>query len=153
MQEAVVLAAPHVQGRRHLGRETQPAQGHVRQVELISLYHPSMKEKMAALGKERTELTAFLADRPEPPALRLHPRLSDLYREKIGALAEALNQPELKPQATELLRCLISEVRMVPDRAAPGFHHIELVGDLAGILALSAPDMTKPPRLQGLRSV
>ena len=116
------------------------------------MYHPSMKEKMAALEKEKAELTAFLADRPEPPALRLHPRLSDLYREKIASLADALNQPELKPQATEILRGLISEVRMVPDRAAPGFHHIELVGDLAGILALSGPDTTKPPRIQGLKS-
>ena len=55
------------------------------------MYHPSMKEKMAALEKEKAELTTFLADRPEPPALRLHPRLSDLYREKIAALAEALS--------------------------------------------------------------
>ncbi len=116
------------------------------------MYHPSMKETMAALEKDKAELTAFLADRPEPPALRLHPRLSDLYREKIASLAEALNQPDMKPQATELLRGLISEVRMVPDRAAPGFHHVELVGDLAGILALGEPDMTKPPLVRGLKS-
>ncbi|GGO38073.1 hypothetical protein GCM10010991_34780 [Gemmobacter aquaticus] len=38
-------------------------------------------------------------------------------------------------------------VRMVPDRNAPGAHQIELVGDLAGILGLAAPDMSKPPRL------
>lgn len=109
------------------------------------MYHPSMKEKMAGLERERAELAARLADQPEPPALRLHPRMSDLYREKIADLAVALNSPELKPVATELLRGLISEVRMVPDHKAPGAHQIELVGDLAGILGLAAADMTKPP--------
>lgn len=111
------------------------------------MYHPSMKEKMAGLEREKTDLSARLADQPEPPALRLHPRMSDLYRAKIADLATALNEPALKPVATELLRGLISEVRMVPDRKAPGAHQIELVGDLAGILGLSAADMTKPPRL------
>ena len=111
------------------------------------MYHPSMKEKMAALEAEKAALTARLAEQPEPPALRLHPRLSDLYRKKIADLAEALNQPELKTQATELLRGLISEVRMVPEEGAPGGHEIELVGDLAGILLLAEADMTKPSRM------
>ena len=111
------------------------------------MYHASMKEKMAGLEREKADLSARLADQPEPPALRLHPRMSDLYRAKIADLATALNEPALKPVATELLRGLISEVRMVPDRKAPGAHQIELVGDLAGILGLFAADMTKPPRL------
>lgn len=111
------------------------------------MYHPSMKEKMAALEGEKSSLARFLATSPEPPALRLHPRMSDLYREKIAELAEALNQPELKPQATELLRGLISEVRMVPAPGIPGGHEIELVGELAGILNLAEADMTKPSRV------
>ena len=111
------------------------------------MYHPSMKAKMADLESTKAKLTAFLEDSPEPPALRLHPRLSDLYREKIADLADALNQPELKLEATQILRGLISEVRMVPEPVAAGGHAIELVGELAGILALSEADMTKPPRL------
>ncbi len=59
----------------------------------------------------------------------------------------------MKLEATQILRGLISEVRMVPDRAAPGLHQIELIGELAGILALSDADTTKPPRMQGLKSV
>lgn len=48
------------------------------------MYHPLMKAKMAALESRKAELATFLEDTPEPPALRLHARLSHLYREKIG---------------------------------------------------------------------
>ncbi|MFE3837736.1 hypothetical protein ABNX41_11655, partial [Rhodobacteraceae bacterium PA1-206B] len=108
-------------------------------------YNSSMKADMVALKDERSSLTRFLATSPEPPALRLHPRMSDLYREEIADLAEALNQPELRPQATELLLGLTSEVRMVPAPGIPGGHEIELVGELARILNLAEADMTKPP--------
>ena len=111
------------------------------------MYHPSMKAKMADLEARKGQLTAFLEDSPETPALRLHPRLSDLYREKIADLTAALNQPTLKPEATQILRSLVSEVRMVPDPDALAGHHIELIGELAGILALSDTDMRQPPRL------
>ena len=111
------------------------------------MYHGSMKAKMTDLESRKARLTAFLDDSPEPPALRLHPRVSDLYREKIANLSAALNQPGMKLEATQILRGLISEVRMLPDPASPGGHQIELVGELAGILALGEADMTKPPRL------
>ncbi|WP_423208842.1 recombinase family protein [Paracoccus yeei] len=111
------------------------------------MYHPSMKAKMAALESRKAELATFLADTPEPPALRLHPRLSHLYREKIANLSKVLQGPGMKREATQILRSLITEIRMLPEASAPGGHEIELVGELAGILALSEADMTKPPRL------
>src|SRR5690606_14984507 len=111
------------------------------------MYHPSMKTKMADLEARKAQLTAFLEDTPEPPALRLHPRLSDLYREKIANLSAALQEPGMKLEATQILRSLITEIRMVPEPDAPGGHEIELLGELAGILALSEADTTKPPRL------
>ena len=77
----------------------------------------------------------------------LHPCLSDLYREKIENLSAALKEPGVKLEATQILRSLVTEIRMLPDPTAPGRHGIELVGELAGILALSDADMTKPPRL------
>ncbi|MFC3183280.1 recombinase family protein [Cypionkella sinensis] len=116
------------------------------------MYHASMKVKMATLEEEKQALTRFLEISPEPPALRLHPRMSDLYRQKIADLAAALNSPSLKLQATALLRGLVTEVRLVPELDAPGGHQIELVGDLAGILGLGGLDMTKPPRMQGPKS-
>ena len=49
-------------------------------------------------------------------------------------------------QTLTILRSLITEIRMVPAPGATGGHEIELIGELAGILALSEADMTKPPR-------
>ncbi|WP_065335533.1 hypothetical protein [Tritonibacter mobilis] len=82
----------------------------------------------------------------EPPALRLHPSLSTRYRELIEDLARSLNAPDVKREAAEALRGLISEVRMVPHTAARNGHAIELIGELAGILRLGGLDATKPPR-------
>ncbi|WP_323010185.1 hypothetical protein [Paracoccus sp. (in: a-proteobacteria)] len=53
----------------------------------------------------------------------------------------------MKLEATEILRSLITEIRMLPEASNPGGHEIELVGELAGILNLSEADMAKPPRL------
>ncbi len=127
------------------------------------MYHPSMKAKMEELEARKASLATTLAETPEPPALRLHPRLTDLYREKIDNLVSALSDPSVKLDATEALRGLVSEIRMIPDADAPGGHRMELVGELAAILSLSesagaisgglGPGMAKPPRVQGLKSV
>ena len=120
------------------------------------MYHPSMKTKMEALEALKMELTAKLAETPEPPALRLHPSLGDRHRQEIGRLAEALQRPSTRPAAKEILRGLIREIRMVPAAAAPGGHHVELVGELAASLCLAecqvCPEqatMRKPRRLAG----
>ena len=118
--------------------------------------HPSMKTKMEALEALKMELTAKLAETPEPPALRLHPSLGDRYREEIGRLVEALQRPSTRPAATGILRGLIREIRMTPELKAPDGRRIELVGELAGILGLAEGktypeqlDMRKPRRLAG----
>lgn len=48
---------------------------------------------------------------------------------------------------------MISEIRMMPDADAPNGHHIELSGELAGILALGESETTKPPRIARAGSV
>ncbi len=100
---------------------------------------------MTELEAEQSRLQSVLAQSPEPPALRLHPSLSTRYRELIEDLARSLNAPDVKREAAEALRGLISEVRMVPDPTARNGHTIELVGELAGILRLGGLDATKPP--------
>lgn len=48
------------------------------------------------------------------------------YVAKITALADSLNDEESKPEAIELLRALVSQVRLHPDENAPDGHFIEL---------------------------
>ncbi|WOI33357.1 hypothetical protein R1T40_00890 [Tritonibacter scottomollicae] len=82
------------------------------------MYHASMKAKMTELEAEQSRLQSVLAESPEPPVLRLHPSLSTRYRELIEDLARSPNAPDVKREATEALRGLISEVRMVPEATA-----------------------------------
>ena len=83
------------------------------------------------------------------PLPRLHPKLADLYRERVERLHLELNRPELRAEAAEALRALIDEVRLIPEN---GRLEIELVGDLAELLSL-ATDSKKPvmPKHDGLQ--
>ena len=62
----------------------------------------------------------------------------------IRNLSSALWDRGRKMEATEALRGLISEIRMVPDADAPNGHHIELAGEFPGILGLGAAEPTRP---------
>ena len=63
-----------------------------------------------------------------------------MYRQRVDRLHEELNRTELRSEAAQALRELIDEVRLTPEA---GRLEIELLGDLAGILALGA-DSKKP---------
>nr|WP_240794049.1 recombinase zinc beta ribbon domain-containing protein [Pseudorhodobacter turbinis] len=149
--EAASANADRDKARRELNQIDKKIAGIMAAIE-DGMYQPSMKDRMAALDAEKQALTKLLEESPEPPALRLHPSLSDLYRSKIRNLSSALQDPGLKMEATEALRGLISEVRMMPDADALNGHHIELAGELAGILSLGEADTTKPARFAGFRS-
>ncbi|WP_413855556.1 recombinase family protein [Albidovulum sp.] len=100
------------------------------------MFHPSMKAKMDALEAERAELEAKLAVLPEPEPVAIHPGLAETYARKVADLAEALNDPEARPEAADLLRGLIESVTLTPDPDAPNGHVIELRGELGAILSL-----------------
>ena len=55
----------------------------------------------------------------------------------VERLHAELNRPDARAQAIEILRSLIEEIRLVPE---DGRLEIEVVGDLAGILALGRND-------------
>ena len=94
----------------------------------------SMKDELLTLEAHKAKLQVEIEHAP-PPAPRLHPGIADIYRQKVERLHHELNRPELRAQAADVLRSLIEEVRLVPEN---GRLEIELAGDLAGILALSA---------------
>ena len=95
-----------------------------------------MKEELFALEARKRLLMAEVKQAPAPRP-RLHPKLAELYRERVERLHEELNRAELRSEAAQALRGLVDEVRLIPEN---GRLEIDLLGDLAGILALSAGD-------------
>ena len=69
------------------------------------------------------------------PAVRLHPNLAQIYRDKVARLHEELNRPELREEASAAIRSLIEGFRLVQ---LDGKLEIELAGALAGIVALTS---------------
>jgi site-specific DNA recombinase len=69
-----------------------------------------------------------------PTPVRLHPNLSELYRQKVADLHLALADPQIGPEALSLLRSLIERivVRPLPD----GSFELEIVGPLAAMVGL-----------------
>src|SRR5215510_2434679 len=90
-----------------------------------------VRDELTANAARREELKAKLAAADAPPPL-LHPEMADLYRQKVTTLAQALEQPETRMQATEALRGLIDAIILTP---ADGDLRIELKGNLAAMLS------------------
>jgi hypothetical protein len=95
---------------------------------------PGTKEELLPLEACKVELAAELKAAP-PQVQRLHPRLADLSRDKVERPQKSLNTEATCGEAAEALRNLIDEIRLVPEN---GQLQIELAGDLAGVLALTA---------------
>jgi hypothetical protein len=104
-----------------------------------------VKDELNANAARREELKARLAAADAPPPL-LHPEMAELYRQKVTALAQALEHPETRTEASEALRGLIDAIVLTPgppSRAAvdgarygaqAGELRIELKGNLAAML-------------------
>ena len=91
-------------------------------------YTPTLKARLTALEQEKAQTEARLRAGKHAPVLRLHTNLPELYRNKIGRLAEALNAPETVTEAAEIMRGLIDRIVLTP---VDGELRAELHGDLA----------------------
>lgn len=100
------------------------------------MFDPSLKAKIDTLEEERAVLEAKLAALPEPEPVAIHPGLTETYARKVTDLAPALNDPEARPEAAELLRGPIESVTLRSDPDAPNGHLIELRGELGAIFPL-----------------
>ena len=139
------LTKERSQERTKAMRELSKVTGQIdRIVDAIAegMFHASMKAKLDGLEARKTELQAVIASEAESPPVLLHPGLADRYQKEVARLTETLNAPETKAEATAIIRSLLTEIRMVPEDGALA---IELVGELAGILALGA-EQEKTPR-------
>ena len=90
----------------------------------------SIKEELFSLEARKAELQSRL-DAPEVPEL-LHPRMADVYREKVGSLCSALESEESRMGAVDAIRALVETIVLEPDGDQL---KITLKGDLAGMLS------------------
>ena len=104
------------------------------------LFAPSMKDELTALEGRKATLIAETAEAKEEMP-RLHPGLAEVYRKKVADLTEALNDDSVRTEAAEVLRSLIERIRLIPRE---GELVIELIGALAGILALGKSERPRP---------
>lgn len=98
------------------------------------------KSEMKTLDARRKELQAQLETADDPPPL-LHPEMAELYRLKVTTLAQALEHPETRSEATEALRGLIDAIVLTP--AEDGLR-IELQGNLAAMLGATVQSKRSP---------
>jgi site-specific DNA recombinase len=122
--------------RDRIARDLEKAEREIRRlIEAIKSGVPgaAVKDEMTALEARRVELLAQLEAAP-PPMPRLHPNLAELYRQKVFSLAEALNDEHTRLEASECLRELIEEIRLVPVDATL---RVELYGELAALMNLA----------------
>ena len=90
----------------------------------------SIKDELLSLEARKAELQSRL-NAPEMPQL-LHPRMADVYREKVGNLCSALENEESRTGAVEAIRALIETILLEPDGDKL---KITLKGDLARMLS------------------
>jgi site-specific DNA recombinase len=125
------------EGRREqLANELRQVERRLRRmVEAIAEGVPArtLKDELLALEHRQNQLETELAAAPEPEPTRLHPNLAEIYRAKVAALHEALADEASRDEAFELIRSLIDKVVVTPTE---GDLHIDLYGELAGILGL-----------------
>ena len=99
----------------------------------------SIKDELLSLEDRKAELQSRL-NAPEMPEL-LHPRMAEVYREKVGSLCGALESEESRTGAVEAIRALIETILLEPDGDQL---KITLKGDLAGMLS-AARDSKRSP--------
>ena len=96
---------------------------------------PSLQTKLDQLKSRKSKLQRELETTP-PAAPRFHPRLADVYRDKVAQLHDALADPQDRAEAFEILRGLIEKITVRPAGKTRGFE-VELVGEIANMVALS----------------
>ena len=83
-----------------------------------------------------------------PTAIRLHPALADLYRDRVANLHVALANQDCRAEATEIIRSLIEKIVITSSEGSP---QIELHGDLAMMVELAqgaGAENTKAARMR-----
>jgi hypothetical protein len=104
-----------------------------------------VKDRLAKLEGRKAELEARL-DATDAPPVAIHPNIGKYYRKQVGELREALNDPDRRAEAVTLIRTLVDRIVLTPQEKGKGTRRlsIDLVGAIAGILAMSAQTKAAP---------
>jgi hypothetical protein len=95
---------------------------------------PGLQQRLDELETRKAELERDLGATP-PAAPRLHPKLADVYRQKVESLGAALEGPDAA-EALEVVRSLIDRVVLHPAPDAQRGFEIELVGEIGAMVNL-----------------
>jgi site-specific DNA recombinase len=93
---------------------------------------PGLQQRLEELEQRRAELEVEIAATEAPP-IRLHPNLAQLYRRKVEQVQEALQEPEIRDEAIQILRGLLESVIITPVK---GGYDIEIVGEIAQMIEI-----------------
>jgi site-specific DNA recombinase len=113
-------------------------------------YNRNLKARLDELESKRDEVGRRLANTVTTP-IRIHPKLSEIYRKQVEHLAASLDNEGIRREAAEALRGLIDKIVLTPNGEAL---KVELHGDLAQILAMtqeSAEMANAPAKGQGVK--
>ena len=75
---------------------------------------PGLKDQLLALEDRQRELRERAQNLPAPEP-RLHPKLAEAYRVTVTELHDALNDPEARTEAAEILRSLVDRISVRAD--------------------------------------
>ena len=96
---------------------------------------PSLQTRLNQLEARKSELQRELETTPLP-APRFHPRLADVYRDKVAQRQDVLADPQDREEAVNILRGLIEKICVRSTGNGRSFE-VELVGEIANMVALS----------------
>ena len=96
-----------------------------------------VKDRMTELEARRIEIETKLSNADTPPPL-MHPNMAAYYRQQVSKLRDALDHPDNRTEAADILRTLIDRIELKPVMVeGKKTLAIDLHGHLAGILSLA----------------
>lgn len=96
-----------------------------------------VRDRMAELEARNVEIEAKLTNADTPPPL-MHPNIAGYYREQVSKLRDALDHPDNRTEAADILRTLIDRIELMPVLVeGKKTLAIDLHGHLAGILSFA----------------
>ena len=129
-------AARQADLRQKLVNTERRLQGVLRAIE-DGAWSDTLRTRLAELEDNKAKIAAQMDAIKAPSPVQLHPNAASLYAAKVADLEASLNAPDIRIEAAEALRALISQVVLAPDDTAEDRLRAELHGDLATILSLA----------------